>query len=116
MAQRIYLACAFLSLALLATLIGVHAAMSAAGASALTPDSAAVVRILLFPEIMGAALLWVAMWYFWFGFDRSHFLKKAGWFVALFFFAPLGPVLYWYFAFRRHGLQADVSPVMSAKR
>jgi hypothetical protein len=89
-AQRVYLACAILTLALVATLMGVHVAISVARVRGLTPDSAVIVKILLFPEIIGAALLWIAMWYFWFGFDRSHFLKKAAWFVALFWFAPLG--------------------------
>src|SRR4051812_22400118 len=92
-ARGIYFGCAMFSLALFATLIGVHTAISAAGIKALTPRSAAIVRVLLFPEIIATALLWIAMWYFWFSFDRSHFLKKAGWFLLLFFSAPLGPVL-----------------------
>lgn len=110
-ARRVYFVSAILSLALLATIIGVHAAISAAGMSALTRGSATIVRILLFPEIIGTALLWIAMWYFWFGFDRSQFLKKAAWFVGLFFFAPLGPVLYYFFVFRRCAIQADTSPL-----
>ncbi|MGH9496399.1 MAG: hypothetical protein ACRD3B_15470 [Candidatus Sulfotelmatobacter sp.] len=100
-----------MSLSLVATLMGVRAALSVARVNALTRDSAAIVRVLLFPEIIGAAILWIAMWYFWFGFDRSHYLKKAGWFVALFFLAPLGPVFYYFFAFRRYVVQAEVSPV-----
>ena len=63
-AQRIYFVSALLALAFMATLIGVHLAMSAVGASALTTDVASMVRPLLFPEIVGAAVLWVGMWYF----------------------------------------------------
>jgi len=101
-ARHIYLGCAVLSLALAATIIAIHAAISASGLAGLTPTAAAVARLLLLPEIVGAALLWVAMWYFWFSIDRAHFLKKGCWFVALFLFAPLGPALYYFFVFRRY--------------
>jgi len=100
-ARRIYFACALLALALIATLTGVHVAMSAAGTAALTPAAASLVRTLLFPEIAGTAVLWVSMWYFWFGFDHSYYLKKAIWFLLLFFFAPFGPVLYYFVVYRR---------------
>jgi len=29
--------------------------------------------------IIGTATLWVAMWYFWFTFDRSQWWKRALW-------------------------------------
>lgn len=73
-----------------------------------------MVRLLFFPEIVGAALLWIAMWYFWFSADSSHFLKKAGWFVALLFFAPLGPVLYYFFVFRRYPREPDAHMVITS--
>jgi len=100
-AQLIYLVSAALALAFVATLIGVHTAMSAAGSSALTNTAASLVRALLYPEIAGSAVLWVGMWYFWFNFDRSHYLRKAIWFVFLFFFAPLGTVAYHFLVYRR---------------
>ncbi len=100
-AQRTYFVSALLALALLATLAGVHMAMSAAGTGALTPSAASLVRVLLFPEIVGAAVLWIAMWYLWFGFDRSHYLKKAIWFVFLFFLGPIGTVSYYFAVYRR---------------
>lgn len=89
-----------LTLALLATLIGVHMAISAAGAP-LTTDARSLVKLLLFPEILGAGLLWVAMWYFWFGFDHSHFAAKAVCFVLLFFFGPVGILIYYFLRYRR---------------
>jgi hypothetical protein len=100
-AQRIYLGCAVLTFALVATITGTHLAISAAGASALSADARSVVRTILFPEILGTALLWVSMWYFWFGLDRSHYLKKAFSFVLLFFFAPIGTVVYYFVSYRR---------------
>jgi hypothetical protein len=100
-ARRIYLLCALLALGLIATEIGVHMAMSAAGTGKLTPAGALFVRTLLYPEIAGTALLWIAMWYFWFGFDPSHYLKKALWFVFLFFLVPFGTLIYYFVVYRR---------------
>jgi hypothetical protein len=99
-ARSVYLGCAFLTLAWVATLIGTHLAMSVAGAGALTPESRSLVRFLLLPEILGAALFWVAMWYFWFGFDRSHYWKRALSFILLFFLAPIGTLIYYFVTYR----------------
>ncbi len=106
-ARRVYFVSALLALALIATLLGAYMAMAAAGTRALTPSASPVVRMLLFPEIAGEAALWVGMWYFWFGFDRSHYLKKAVWFVLLFFLAPFGTVSY-YFLVYRPGVSPEV--------
>jgi len=88
--------------------------MRAAGATALNSQAHALVRFLLFPEIVGSALLWVAMWYFWFGFDQAHYLKKAVSFILLFFFAPIGTLLYYFQTYRRQVLVAGQSPEMDA--
>lgn len=112
-ARRIYFGCCVLTFALLATIIGTHLAISAAGASALSTAARSVVRTILFPEIVGAALLWVSMWYFWFGFDRSHNLKRALSFVLLFFFPPMGTLVYYFLSYRRQVLAfrpADQTP------
>jgi hypothetical protein len=115
-AQRIYFASAVLALALIATLVGVHMAMTAAGTRSLIPPASSVVRILLYPEVVGAAVLWVAMWYFWFAFDSSHYLKRAAWFLMLFLLAPFGPVLYYFFVYRRRiSVQAEPQPTETAK-
>jgi hypothetical protein len=100
-AQGTYFASALLALALTATVIGVRAAIVAAGTGALNPAAASLVRTLLFPEILGAAVLWAGMWYFWFSFDRSHYLHKAIWFTLLFFLVPLGTVAYYFLVYRR---------------
>jgi hypothetical protein len=99
--RRIYFISALLALALIATLLGVRMAMAAAGTHALTPSASTIVRMLLFPEIAGEAVLWVGMWYFWFGFDRSHYLRRAMWFVLLFLLPPLGTIFYYFLVFRR---------------
>jgi len=66
------------------------------------PTSALVVRVLLWPGIVGAALLSIAMWYFWFGFDNSAWLRKAVWFVPLYLFFAVGPAFYYFFVYRRN--------------
>jgi hypothetical protein len=101
-AQRVYFVSALLALALIATSVGVHMAMSAARTSALNSSAASYVRPLLYPEIMGAAVLWIAMLYFWLGFDRSHYLWKTVWFVCLLFLAPFGTILYYFVVYRRY--------------
>ena len=108
-ARRTYFASALLALSLTATLIGAKAAIPAAGAVALNPAAASLVRTLLFPEVIGAAVLWVGMWYFWFSFDRSHYLIKALWFIFLFFLAPLGTVAYYFLVYRRRSAALEES-------
>lgn len=108
-AQRIYLGCAVLTLGLLATIMGTRLGISAAGAPALSADARSLVRTILFPEIVGAALLWVSMWYFWFGFDRSHYLNRALFFILLFFFPPIGTLTYYFAIYRRQKLAVQAS-------
>jgi hypothetical protein len=100
-AQLIYFVSALLALALIATLIGVRAAIVAAGTGSLNAIAASLVHTLLFPEILGTAILWAGMWYFWFSFDPSHYLRKAIWFALLFFLVPLGTVAYYFLVYRR---------------
>jgi hypothetical protein len=103
-AQRIYLGCAVLTFALVATLVGVNLAMPLAGAASLNPTARLVVKVLLLPEILGTALLWIAMWYHWFSFDQSHYFKKFLFFLLLFFVAPFGTLFYYFVAYRRNVL------------
>ena len=100
-AQRIYFGSAFLTLAFIATLLGVQMAMVAAGTRYLAFPASTVVRVLLYPEVAGVAVLWIGMWYFWFGFDPSHYFKKTIWFVCLLFLAPFATVFYYFAVYRR---------------
>jgi hypothetical protein len=108
-AQRVYLVSALLVLAFIATRIGVHTAIAAAGAGALNARAASVVRMLLLPEIFGAAILWIGMWYFWFSFDRSHYLQRAIWFALLFFLVPFSTVGYYFLVYRRKLSASEVN-------
>ena len=103
-ARRVYLVCAVLALALSGTLVGTRAAQSVIGSRTLPPTTALVLRLALIPEVIGSALLWVAMLYFWFGFDQSSWLKRALWFPFLFFFVPVALALYYLLVYRKFGL------------
>jgi hypothetical protein len=101
-AQRVYLYRAIANLYLFAVLVGTFSAMAASGIVFLAdPSAALLVRILLWPGVVGAGILAIAMWYFWFSFDQSCWTKKACWFAVLILGLALGPVLYYFFAYRR---------------
>ncbi|MGA7080704.1 MAG: hypothetical protein WBY61_18515 [Terriglobales bacterium] len=100
-ARGLYLACAVLALALSGTLMGTRAAQSVIGSRTLPSATAVVLRLVLIPEVIGSALLWVAMLYFWFNFDCSSWLKRALWFPFIFFFIPLALALYYFFVYRK---------------
>jgi len=100
-AQRVYLVCALLDLALLATRIGIIAALAVAGLSRLPPVSLTVVRVLLFPEVVGSAVLLVGMSYCWFGFDRARHRSRLLWYVLVSLFTLLTMPIYYFFVYRR---------------
>jgi len=100
-AQRVYLLCALLDLALLATRIGIIAAMAVAGLSNLPPVSLMVVRVILFPEVVGSAVLLVGMSYCWFGFDRARYRSRLLWYVLVSLFTLITMPAYYFFVYRR---------------
>ncbi len=100
-AQHLYLACAIAALALFGIMGATLMALSAAGGQSLEGPAASIVRGLLLPAVLGTALLYVAMWYFWFNFDQSKVIVKAIWFLLLLFFVLVGPALYYFAIYRR---------------
>jgi len=96
--------CALAAFSLLGVLIGSRMALRFVGASsvAVSPIVLLTVRLLLWPGILGTATLSVAMWYFWFSFDDSSWIKKAIWFFPLYFLLALGPALYYFFVYRKN--------------
>lgn len=113
-ARLVYLICSVLALALSGTLAGTHAAQSVIESQTLPPATAVVLRLVLIPEVIGSALLWVAMLYFWFGFDQSSWLKRALWFPFVFFFIPLPLALYHFLAYRKWTRSAEQTSVSAA--
>jgi hypothetical protein len=93
MAQRVYLLCALLNLALIATRIGVFAAMTAAGVSSFSAEAGLFVKVLFFPEIIGTAILFVGMSYCWLGFGGSY-KRKLLWIIFIRFFVVMAPIYY----------------------
>jgi hypothetical protein len=90
-----------LALALSGTLAGTRAAQTLVGSNTLPPTTAALLRLVLVPEVVGLALLWTAMLYFWFNFDQSSWLTRALWFPFIFLLLPYGLVLYHFFVYRK---------------
>ena len=102
-AQRIYLVCALAQLSLLAVVIGGSGglAVTAAVDRASYLEAVALVRFLMWPGILGTAVLATGMWYFWYGFYEPAWYKKALWFFMLWFSMLLGPLLYYFVVYRR---------------
>jgi len=111
-AQRVYFVCVLLDLVLLASRIGIIAAMAAAGISKLPPVSLTVVRVILFPEVVGSAVLLVGMSYCWFGFDRARYRRRLLWYVLVSLFTLITMPVYYFFVYRRlASLEPDKAPV-----
>ena len=87
------------------------AALGASGIRTLErfPTTSLIVRLLFWPGILGTALLSIAMWYFWYGFDHSGWLKKAIWFLPLYFLLAIGPAFYYFFVYCRNDEVASCS-------
>jgi hypothetical protein len=104
-ARRVYFVCALAALSLFGVVMGSSAALGASGVHTLEgfPTAGLIVRLLLWPGIVGTAVLSIAMWYFWFGFDNSGWLKKAIWFLPLYCLLAIGPAFYYFFVYRRNG-------------
>jgi len=115
-ARRVYFVCAVAAFSLFGAFFASRMAMQASGITSLegAPVAALTVRIFLWPGILGTAVLSIAMWYFWFSFDNSSWLKKACWFLPLYFLFGIGPGLYYFFVYRRNKgpSAADRPPVL----
>jgi hypothetical protein len=104
-ARRVYFVCAFSLIYLFVIIVAVaFFVVRFHFASALLPAIGWLIEILVWPGVVGIALLWVAMWYFWFSFDSSGWVKKAMWFFLLYFLAPYAQPFYYFFVYRRSSL------------
>src|SRR5437879_10794115 len=102
-ANRTYLACAVAAFSLVGVIIASLMALGSAGTKSFesSPAAALGVRFLLWPGMIGTALLCIAMWYFWFNFDDSSWFRKALWFIFLSFTSPVRSRFYFFFLSRR---------------
>ena|ERR1700688_5011929 len=103
-ARAIYLTCAVLAGMLFGALIAIFLAMGFSGVNSLSafPLALRIARAVLLPGVFGSATLSIAMWYFWFNFDKSSWLRKAFWAIPLYFLLPIGPALYYFFVYVRN--------------
>jgi hypothetical protein len=92
-AQRVYLICTILDLALLATRMGVIAATISAGVFSFPPVTVFILRLLLFPEVIGTAILFVGMSYCWLGLGGSY-KRKLLWLLFCGLFLIALPIYY----------------------
>ena len=109
----VYFVCAVLALMFFGALFAILLAMGFSGLRSLSgfPRVLSIARSLLLPGVLGNAILTVAMWYFWFNFDKSSWARKALWAVPLYFLVPIGPALYYFFVYLRN---AEVTSLTAA--
>lgn len=110
-ARGVYFVCSVLACMLFGALFAVRLAMGFSGVNSLSgfPLALSIARAVLFPEIFGSATLTIAMWYFWFNFDKSSWLGKAFWALPLYFLLPIGPALYYFVVYLRNGEVSSLS-------
>lgn len=112
--QRVYLLCAILDLAFLATQVGITTAMKFSGVYSLPPTTRIVVGFLLVPEVIGTAMLAVGMTYCWLAMGGSCG-RKLVWilFINLFLFTM---PIYYFAVYRRLAAKQDdglATPVLA---
>src|ERR1041384_3434419 len=87
-ARRVYFICAFSLIYLFVTTFAVAFFVTRFRFASSFLATGWLIEMLIWPGVIGVALLWVAMWYFWFSFDSSGWAKKALWCFLLYFLAP----------------------------
>src|SRR6202011_6387911 len=103
-ARTVYFVCAVLAWMFLGALFAILLAMGFSGVDSLSafPLALSIARAVLLPGVLGSATLSIAMWYFWFNFDKSSWLRRAFWALPLYFLLPIGPALYYFFVYLRN--------------
>ncbi len=102
LAKKVYVASALLTVFFFGLLFAiVFGATTAGGTLAQVPLLASLLKAMLLIGILGAALLWTGMWYFWFRFHPSEGMSKALWAAAFIVMASLGSLLYFVFVYLR---------------
>ena len=96
LAQRVYLIAACLSLLLLQYIVAVFVAMAHFGEDTVFRAGGLQVlsRLVVPPGVLGSAILWIAMWYFWFNFDESSSNERVVWFLLLLLGLPVTLIYY----------------------
>lgn len=104
-AKRIYIASALLTVFFLGVLLAISFGSFAAGGSLRqSPTAVLLLKLMLFPGILGTAVLWVAMWYYLLLFHPPDSTAKPLWAAALWLLGPVGSLLYFAFHYLRSPL------------
>lgn len=102
-ARRVYLVASICSLSLIGSLIAIAMAISGTGRTFAEVNAATVVVVyaLLLIGVVWAAILRVAMLYYWYGFDLSGSGAKLFWLVGMLLFGPFAEIVYHFAVYRR---------------
>jgi hypothetical protein len=102
-ASRVYLVSAVLATLFYACKIGVSLALSVAASR--WSDISWIVAVPLFltqlVSVIGTAVLWVAMMYYWYSFDPRSDGARGVWLLVL-LLGPLGSLIYYFAVYRRY--------------
>lgn len=100
-ARRVYLAASCLSIYFFVLFIAVSAIIESTPTAIDLPNAvAAFIRVQMYLGVLGMAVLWIGMAYYWYGFDSSNSWLKAVTLLIL-LLGPLGAVLYQFLIYRR---------------
>jgi len=115
-AKKFYSICAIVALfcylgVLLSTVIALTAASEVVIKSALL---GVFLESILFVGVLAAAIIWVAMWYFWFRFGIEGKAGGALWFLAMVVLGPIGALLYFVVVYRRMPLPSPTKEALPA--
>lgn len=104
-ARRIYFVSAILTIFLVGMVLAiVLGAFAAGGTLESSPVLELILRTLLFPGVLGAAVLWIAMWYFWSRHHSGENTAKVPWAIIIWLLGPIGALLYFKFFYLRSPL------------
>lgn len=107
-ARKFYSMCALLAIfCWLGVLIPTNVAVKLAGHTLYEfPLLALTLRTVMFIGVLGAATVWIAMWYFWVQYHDGNTVSKALWFVVFVLLGPVAALIYFAFVYRRSPLVA----------
>lgn len=100
-ARSVYLICIIFVFAMVVGLVGIRSILVFGAAQG---KHSFMIRALEFlivlPGMVATAMIWVAMWYHWYGYNKDSFFSKAFWFLALFYLGPIAALVYYFFPYR----------------
>jgi hypothetical protein len=104
-AKKVYFVSALLTIYVIGLLSAIIAAtFFAEGTLVQSPLLASVLKMLLFPGVLGTAALWIGMLYFWYQHHPSQSTTKPLWAAALWLLGPVGALLYFKLVYLRSPL------------